>query len=310
MTATSDLLRRDRAPSDRVWGNRHCGGNIRPTGFTLVELLVVISIIGILMGLLLPAVQASREASRRVQCVNHLKQIALAVHSHHESHGCFPSGGWEWRDPPTYVDNQPVVGKDQKAGWGFQVLPYLEAENVWSAGPLVAVSTPNPVFFCPSRRRPQTVAFEDKYDPPLTGGTVTHALCDYAASNREGTGVVRRYDPLRMADVSDGASNTLLVAEKRLNLAYLGQPQDDDNEGYTAGWNEDTLRETHHPPAPDYSAASGEDGQQRFGGSHPGTLNAALADGSVRSIPFGIDPKVFENAGNRRDGKPVNLDGA
>ena len=76
----------------------------------------------------------------------------------------------------------------QTAGWGFQILPHLEGDNAWNAGPAVAIATPNKLFFCRSRRIPQTVTFPDEYTPPVTGADVTHGLCDYAASNWEGTG--------------------------------------------------------------------------------------------------------------------------
>lgn len=276
-------------------------------GFTLVELLVVIAIIGMLVSMLLPAVQAAREAARRSECANNLKQLALAFHNHHDSHRFFPSGGWDWDAPPTYQGNNPVVGADQKAGWGFQVLPYIEASNTSDAGALAAVGTVNPVFFCPTRRSPQTVVLTDNYNPPLTGTTVTHALCDYAASNRERTGVVRRYTPVRIAEITDGTSQTLLLGEKRLNRRYLGQAQDDDNEGYTVGWNEDTIRRTDEPPAPDHFKDVG-DGEKLFGSSHPGAFQAALADGSVRAIAFTIEKDVFEGLGDRSGGEALGGD--
>jgi prepilin-type N-terminal cleavage/methylation domain-containing protein/prepilin-type processing-associated H-X9-DG protein len=278
----------------------------RRGAFTLVELLVVIAIIAVLIGLLLPAVQKVREAAARTQCANHLKQIGLAFHSHHDQLRCFPSGGWDWYTPPTYVGGQPVVGAGQQAGWGFQLLPYLEAANTWRAGPVVAVATPHPIFFCPSRRTPQTVTFPDEYTPPLTGGDVTHALCDYGGSNWENTGAVRRYTPTRLADITDGTSATLLVSEKRLNLNDLGKPQPDDNEGYTAGWDEDTIRSTALPPAPDFRGGSW-DRERRFGSSHPAGVNAVFADGSVRSLSFAIDPTVFSCLGNKSDGQVVNV---
>ncbi len=274
--------------------------------FTLVELLVVISIIGVLIALLLPAVQASREAARRTQCVNNLKQIGLAFENHHGSHGFFPSGGWEWNDPPTYNHGRPVIGAEQRAGWGFQILPYIEAQNVWQSGPVTAVGTALPLFFCPSRRGPQTVIREDKYQPPISGGQIAHALCDYAAANREATGVVRHFEPTKISQVTDGTTHTLLAADKRLNLAFLGEPQDDDNEGYSVGWNEDTIRRTSRSPAPDHMGEG--DGEKIFGSSHTGIINAVFVDGSVRPIAFRIDRDIFALLGDIADGKTADVD--
>jgi prepilin-type N-terminal cleavage/methylation domain-containing protein/prepilin-type processing-associated H-X9-DG protein len=291
----------------RSWATRQA--------FTLIELLVVIAIIGILMGLLLPAVQKVREAANRVQCQNNLKQIGLAFHNHHDTLRSFPTGGWYSYSPPTYVNGAPAQGGRQEAGWGFQILPYIEANNVWRGGGATtdasraaqAVGATNKIFFCPSRREPQTVTYADNYQPPLTGGPITHALCDYAASNKEGTGVVRQYTPVQIRDITDGLSNTLMVSEKRINLAYLGQKQTDDNQGYTVGFNYDTVRKTTRPPAPDYSALSG-DGGGSFGASHPGRMNAVFADGSVRGISYTIDKSVFMLVGDKSDGQVIGVD--
>jgi prepilin-type N-terminal cleavage/methylation domain-containing protein/prepilin-type processing-associated H-X9-DG protein len=292
--------------------NRSLG---KRSAFTLIELLVVIAIISVLMGLLLPAVQKIREAANRTSCVNNLKQLGLGFHNHHDQFRYFPTGGWNWYTPPNYPGGSPAQGDEQHAGWGFQILPYIEADNVWRGGQatsevgraLVAIGTPNKILFCPSRRAPQTVTYPDNYQPPLTGGDITHALCDYAASNKEGTGVVRQFKAIRIADITDGTSNTLMLGEKRLNLRYLGQKQPDDNQGYTAGWNDDTVRKTSIPPAPDYNAEFG-DGSGMFGSSHPGRFNAVFADGSVRSISYSIGPRTFKYLGSRNDGQVISCD--
>ena len=103
---------------------------IRKSGFTLVELLVVIAIIGILVALLLPAVQAARESARRQQCSNNLKQLALAAINHHEVAGHFPTGGWGW----WWVgDPDRGFGKEQPGGWIFNLMPFTEESSRYEA---------------------------------------------------------------------------------------------------------------------------------------------------------------------------------
>ena len=132
----------------------------KTNGFTLVELLVVIAIIGILVALLLPAVQAAREAARRAQCINHLKQLSLAVHMHHDLQNHLPTGGWGSR---WCGDGDRGFGDQQPGGFFFVLLPFIEAEEVFDMGsgahPLQKVrphtqrnEVPQGGFYCPSRR--------------------------------------------------------------------------------------------------------------------------------------------------------------
>ena len=139
-------------------------------GFTLVELLVVIAIIGVLVALLLPAIQASREAARKTQCKNNLRQMGIAFLSHESAQGFLPTGGWgyKWVGDPT-----AGYGEDQPGGWAFNILAYMEqgrlcaipardsptwkrpihlAAAAMPAHNLKLVTTPLPMFSCPSKR--------------------------------------------------------------------------------------------------------------------------------------------------------------
>ncbi|MEN0109907.1 MAG: DUF1559 domain-containing protein [Planctomycetota bacterium] len=124
-------------------------------GFTLVELLVVIAIIGILVALLLPAVQAAREAARRSQCVNQLKNLALGCLNHHDTYGQFPTGGlYSYPNIELFIEGgRPLGPSDQGLGWGYQILPFLEEgaiRDIVTQDELNAVSIG--IYNCPSRR--------------------------------------------------------------------------------------------------------------------------------------------------------------
>ncbi len=281
----------------------------------MIELLVVIAIIAILIGLLLPAVQKVREAAARIQCANNLKQLGLACHNYHDTVGTFPSGGTGWWVPPTFDGpGLPVVGPRQQGGWGFQVLPYIEQDNVFKGGgqstvagcQIVAISTPIKTFFCPSRRAPGVLPATGNWYPPA--GTFGHAPTDYAGSNAENTGAIAYgYSGRRIAEITDGTSNTILIGDKRMDRTYLGQYQSDDNEGYTSGWDHDTIRSTNSQPLPDSNNGSGW-GELRFGSSHTGRFNVVLCDGSVRGISYAIDVTTFSYLGNRSDGQVLTSD--
>ncbi len=281
--------------------------------FTLIELLVVIAIIAILIGLLLPAVQKVREAASRLQCQNHLKQMSLGFHNHHDVHTYFPDGGRDYRDGRTRNGLQPLVAPDQTWGWLYQLLPYIEQDAVWRIPQdRLVVGEIIKLYFCPSRRAPTVV----------TSGRLEVAMCDYAGCGGSWTNqgypwnegedgcVVRQgtFKPVRLqGSITDGTSNTVLIGEKRLDIKLSGQFQCDDNEGWTSGWDWDNIRWGGESPQPDNLGTS-DLCEWRFGSSHPGGCNLALADGSVRSIPYNIDPETFLRLCVRNDGNPVNLD--
>ena len=179
---------------NRTKGQDHLGCSSRSRAFTLVELLVVIAIIGILIALLLPAIQAAREAGRRTQCKNNLKQMGLAAQNHLSTQKFFPTSGWGW----SWVgDADRGFGINQPGGWIYNILPFIEGGSVRSMGKGMSGAAKYdaqeqmqgivlPFFNCPTRRGVTTVSLATTtvYNAAFStfGQTPKGALTDYAGN--------------------------------------------------------------------------------------------------------------------------------
>jgi prepilin-type processing-associated H-X9-DG protein/prepilin-type N-terminal cleavage/methylation domain-containing protein len=263
-----------------------------PTGFTIVELLVVIGIIGVLVALLLPAVQMARESSRRSSCANNLRQQAVAVKLHEGTHKIFPTGGWggEWLGDP-----DAGYGPTQPGGWIYNVLSFIEQDNLRQLGrglkgaardqALVQLMESHiDVFYCPSRRLPRLY--------PYTGDELKNyakkppdkvAKTDYAISRT----VSHEKSEVFMPDIQlqgKGASKTVLAGEK--SLAFDGYDAGGAGDSLISyvGDSDDIRREPTGSPTPDRGAGSGDPRTTGFGAAHPSGANIAYCDGSVRFV--------------------------
>ncbi len=296
------------------------GAEPSPCGFTLVELLVVVAIIGTLIALLLPAVQAARESGRRAACSNNIRQLALGVLGYLEANGSFPPAG---KDAPL---------NRTEWSWAYQTLPFIDGQAVFDqpltpAGDVVIHRTPIPSMYCPTRR-PATL-YNSTARADYAGCMGTQYTFDswWTLEDwfRRHNGLIIRtgVGPVRPAHVLDGLSNTLLLGEKQLNPQDFVRPNDQ-NEAYAiAGWDSEVLAtgtstEDFHtfrygPPAPDARhptilTNNPFAGSWRFGSSHQSACVTAFADGSIRWVRFDCDAVVFQRVCNRSDLQVLELD--
>lgn len=297
----------------------------RPRGFTLVELLVVIAIIGVLIALLLPAVQAAREAARRMSCSNNLKQLGLAAHLHHDTHEALPAG-WQGYVAGTRV---PHSGGPPGWAWGAHLLPYVEQANlegtlnynlpVADPANAAARTTPLAVFRCPSDTGNGRFHFEESHDHGghdhadddvefatanyvADFGTTDIHQCESVPQGQRcvGDGTFYHNSDTRLADILDGLSQTVLVGERSSELGYATWAGIPSGDQCAPGM---VLGSASYPPNED------ADDIHNFSSWHPAGAQFLFADGSVRLLTDTIDIRVYHALCTRAGGEPVDSGG-
>lgn len=295
-------------------------------GFTLIELLVVIAIIAVLIALLLPAVQQAREAARRGQCRNNLKQMGIAIHNFHDVKGTLPSS----RMGP------------QHASWFVQILPFIDQVNLykqWNTTKTYYVQTASaqttsvPMFYCPSRRAPMlSTQFEISSTGVPDSNPYPGALGDYAANGGQFVNAIvdnplcrgamcqataqvtnnqldSSMSQTRLKDMVDGTSHTFLVGEKHVPVSKFGQSGPSWGDG--AIYNGDFPRNYNRIAGlPSFKLAQSSDDlvgpwHCKFGSFHPGVCQFLFSDGHVAAMNNSTDINVLQKLAVRDDKQAV-----
>ncbi len=294
--------------------NRKCG--IR-NGFTLIELLVVMAIIGILAGLLLPAVQSVRSSALRLECSNKVRQIGLATLAYESSHRHFPSG-----------INAPDHPQRPSLGWMGQILAFVEQDNLYKqsvaefasgthpvGGPHATLQTYVDLFVCPSDPRSGQAQFT--HDNRLVALTSYLGVCGTNYKTQDG--IFFKDSKTRTAEIRDGLSNTLMIGERPPSAdnwygwwyAGLGQGASGSPD-MLLGASEinDGANYAETCPAGPYEFSPGVIDEPchlfHFWSLHPGGTHFALADGSVHFYSYTIDPTLIPVMATKSDGEVVN----
>lgn len=280
----------------------------------MIELLVVMFIIAVLIGLLLPAVQAARESARRTQCRNNLKQIGLAMHNFHDTYKHLP------------------IGATERTSWTAFILPFLEQENMYDLidprGPANDERNRGPIdgYLCPSNPNQTNGRSDYMHYKGCQGtrnnlqpdewktygnGCFYHAYCGSpgCGTDKDGDGTPEeqlghpisttqeRQWSVPFKDIKDGLTNTILVAEIKGNWAGWGF-----HNGVDADQCNDPLIPANSSRR--INSATGNN-CDRFGSHHVGGALFLFADGSVHFLTDNIDPTIYTRLGNRRDGQPI-----
>ena len=283
-------------------------------GFTLIELLVVISIISVLIALLLPAVQSAREAARRIQCVNSLKQFTLALHNYHDSNGSYPAG---YRYKTNYVWGG--------FGWGTAILPNMEQSNLynalniafpaWHESNQTICKTHMQFFLCPSD---ETSAYglldRDGLKFSMSSYVASFGPGDMDLNPDDNRGVFYRNSRTSVSMIPDGLSNTLAVGERHngefevhtgtdhghivAETVWAGAIRElpDDDHAHT------TLFETGNGPN------SREMNDKNCACRHPGVCNFSFMDGSVKVLKQSIALPIFQSLSTRSGGEVISAE--
>jgi prepilin-type N-terminal cleavage/methylation domain-containing protein len=315
--------------------------------FTLVELLVVIAIIGVLVALLLPAVQAAREAARRSSCQNKIRQLAIGLHNHHDTMNKLPPGA----ENQVYIRPDPTNARTLINGtsWIVYILPFIEQQNLYERyyfdkaynDPLNALVGEQivPTLYCPSGpdakkhldpntnltkcvtthyygvmgpaglTNPTTITINGQDhpytvgDPTANGAWSAHGMLSHY---RETTGSVSSFRVVRLSDVIDGTSQTLMLAERSM---HLPPGQSNDYRTWIRGnaGGSGACKNVMNPINAVFYNGSNNFNHISFGSSHPAGCSFAMGDASVKFLPVNVDLTVYMASASMNGRENVTL---